>query len=308
MTIVKLTHRDVQRLTEDLFRRISEKSWPSPARVYGVPRGGIYIAYRLPDYTIVNDYPEFRPPNYTIVDDPKDALLFVDDIIDSGKTRDEYAKKYPGVPFYAMINKTDPQCPYLHDWVVFPWEHTHEAGFEDNVVRLLQYVGEDVSRGGLKETPSRVAKAWKYWCSGYNVNPSSVLKVFEDGAEKHDQMVTVKDIPFYSHCEHHLAPIFGTVTISYIPDGKIVGLSKLSRLVDVFARRLQVQERLTDQIADSLFEHLNPLGVGVLVKARHLCMESRGVCQQGHHTITTALRGVIKSEPETRQEFLKFAV
>ena len=131
--------------------------------------------------------------------------------------------------------------------------------------------------------------------------------MFEDGAEKHDQMVTVRDIPIYSHCEHHLAPIFGTVTISYIPNGKIVGLSKLSRLADMYARRLQVQERLTDQIADALFEHLEAKGVGVVIKARHMCMESRGICQQGHHTVTTALRGAMKDEPDTRAEFLRLA-
>ena len=107
--------------------------------------------------------------------------------------------------------------------------------------------------------------------------------------------------------EHHLADIFGTVTIAYIPNGKIVGLSKLSRLADMFARRLQVQERLTNQIADALEEHLQPKGVGVIVRARHLCMESRGICQQGHHTITSALRGVLKDKPEARAEFMELA-
>ena len=159
----------------------------------------------------------------------------------------------------------------------------------------------------LLVTTIRVAKAWVHWCSGYGKDPASLLKVFEDGAENHDQMVTVKDIPIYSHCEHHLAPIFGTVTISYIPNGKIVGLSKLSRLADMFARRLQVQERRTEQIADALYEHLEAHGVGVVIKARHMCMESRGVCQQGHHTITTALRGAIRDEVETRAEFLQLA-
>lgn len=174
---------------------------------------------------------------------------------------------------------------------------------------LFQLEGspETSLREGLQETPQRVAKAWEFWCSGYDKDPAEILKVFEDGAENHDQMVTVKDIPIYSHCEHHMAPIFGTVTISYIPDGKIVGLSKLSRLADMYARRLQVQERLTDQIADALHTHLKPKGVGVLIKARHMCMESRGVCQQGHHTVTTALRGLLKEEPETRAEFLALA-
>lgn len=175
------------------------------------------------------------------------------------------------------------------------------------ISNLLHEIDPEPTRQGLRDTPQRVAKAWEFWTSGYHKNAKSLLKVFEDGAENYDQMVTVKDIPIYSHCEHHLAPIFGTCTISYIPHGKIVGLSKLSRLADMYARRLQVQERMTNQIADALWTHLQPLGVGVLIKARHLCMESRGTCQQGHHTITTALRGVIKDEPDTKQEFLETA-
>lgn len=178
---------------------------------------------------------------------------------------------------------------------------------EEIVKELLSMVGEDPERGGLKETPARVVKAWKHWTKGYDINPADILKEFEDGAQDVDQMVIVKDIPIYSHCEHHLAPIFGTATIAYIPNGKIVGLSKLSRLADCFARRLQVQERLTNQIADALQEHLNPIGVGVYIKARHMCMESRGICQQGHHTITSALRGAIKNDPASRAEFLAAA-
>lgn len=159
-------------------------------------------------------------------------------------------------------------------------------------------------REGLQETPDRVAKAWSEWTSGYGKDPAEILKVFDDGAEKYDEMVVVKDIPIYSKCEHHLADIFGTCTIAYIPDRKIVGLSKLSRLADCFSRRLQVQERLTVQIADAIQDNLNPIGVGVVIKARHMCMESRGICQQGHHTITSALRGALKDNPETRAEFL----
>jgi GTP cyclohydrolase I len=120
-------------------------------------------------------------------------------------------------------------------------------------------------------------------------------------------MVVVKDIPFYTHCEHHMTPFFGTATVAYIPDGKIVGLSKLARVVDAFARRLQVQERLTNQIADALQDNLKPKGVGVVVTARHLCMESRGIQQQGHETITSALRGVMRDLPEARAEFLNLA-
>lgn len=162
-------------------------------------------------------------------------------------------------------------------------------------------------RGGLVETPERVAKAWEFWTSGYNKSAADVLKVFEDGGENYDEMVLVKDIPVYSHCEHHLAPIFGTATVAYIPNGRIVGLSKLSRLVDLHGRRLQVQERMTNDIAEDLWTHLKPKGVGVLIRARHMCMESRGLCQQGHHTVTSALRGVLKEQPEARAEFLELA-
>jgi GTP cyclohydrolase I len=263
-------------------------------RAYGVPRGGVsaVLALKSAEQRIV------------IVDDPNDADCIVDDLVDSGTTMERYRQSYPDKPFFALIDKRkDPEM----GWVVFPWEKNEEGSFEDNVVRLLQFVGEDPARGGLLETPARVAKAWRYWCSGYEKDAAAILKVFEDGAERHDQMVTVKDIPIYSHCEHHMAPIFGTVTISYIPNGKIVGLSKLSRIADMFARRLQVQERLTDQIADALWDNLKPQGVGVMVKARHLCMESRGVCQQGHHTITTALRGAMLTQPEARSEFLRLA-
>lgn len=163
-------------------------------------------------------------------------------------------------------------------------------------------------REGLSDTPARMAKAWEHWTSGYNVDIAKLLKTFEDGAEDYNEMVLVKDIPIYSKCEHHLADIFGTATIAYIPNGRVVGLSKLSRVADAFARRLQVQERMTTQIADALDTHLQPIAVGVIVKARHMCMESRGICQQGHHTVTSALRGVFKTDPTARAEFLHLAM
>lgn len=173
------------------------------------------------------------------------------------------------------------------------------------IENLLSLIGEDPQREGLLETPDRVSRAWAFWCSGYGQNPSDVLKCFEDGAT--DEMVIVKDLPFYSKCEHHMADIFGTATIAYVPNGKIVGLSKLDRLLEIFARRLQVQERLTGQVADALMEHLAPKGAGVVIKARHMCMESRGISKQGAVTITSALRGVFKDEATTRAEFMAFA-
>jgi GTP cyclohydrolase I len=168
------------------------------------------------------------------------------------------------------------------------------------------------TRQGLTDTPHRVAKAWlDEWASGYGQDPGAVLKVFNDGGEQYDEMIVIRGIPVYSHCEHHMASIFGTATVAYIPSAvnqQIVGLSKASRLVDIFAKRLQVQERLTVQIADALNTHLQPTGVGVLLQCRHMCMESRGVRQPGVHTITSALRGAIKDQPATRAEFLAVAM
>jgi GTP cyclohydrolase I len=288
-----LTHASVANLATTLAARI-HRLLPEATKVFAIPRGGIPAALAV----------AYHHGDLQLVDDPAEADLFIDDIIDSGDTMHRWCDQYPGKPFFALIDKTEEDGDR---WVVFPWEETAEGGIEDNIKRLLQFVGEDPARGGLLETPRRVAKAWGHWCSGYGKNAADILKVFEDGAEKCDEMVIVKDIPIYSKCEHHLADIFGTVTIAYIPNGKIVGLSKLSRLADMFARRLQVQERLTNQIADALEEHLQPKGVGVIVRARHLCMESRGICQQGHHTITSALRGVLKDKPEARAEFMELA-
>lgn len=270
-------------------------------RIYGVPRGGIFAAYAV--------MAELQKMNIESVlcDEVADCHAIIDDLIDSGQTCDHYADKWPSKPFYALLHK-DQFGPDA--WISFPWERSEEGkdeGMEGNVTRILQYIGEDPKRGGLLETPKRVAKAWAHWTSGYNVDIASLLKTFEDGGENYDQMVIVKDIPIYSKCEHHLADIIGTATIAYIPNGKVVGLSKLSRVADAFARRLQVQERLTGQIADALVEHLNPVGVGVLIRARHMCMESRGICQQGHHTITSALRGVLKDDAQARAEFLRLA-
>lgn len=182
-------------------------------------------------------------------------------------------------------------------------QDAHEATIRN---LLGGIIGEDVNREGLQETPARVVKAWKHWTSGYHVDIAGLLKVFEDGAEGYDEMV-VRKTRIYSHCEHHLAPIIGDCTIAYIPNGRVVGLSKLDRLADAFARRLQVQERLTTQIADALMQHLEPKGVGVYVNARHMCIESRGVQQHSSDTVTSALRGVIKDDPAARAEFLALA-
>ena len=178
---------------------------------------------------------------------------------------------------------------------------------ENDWRRLLASLGEDPGRPGLIETPARVTKAWKHWTSGYGQDPVAVLKAFEDGAEEYNELIVVRNIPVYSHCEHHLAPFFGKATIGYLPKGKIVGLSKLTRLVDIFSKRLQVQERMTIQIANALMEVLEPKAVGVVVRCRHMCMESRGIRTTGEETITSAMLGGLRTNLALRTEFLALA-
>ena len=178
--------------------------------------------------------------------------------------------------------------------------------FEKLIRRELELIGEDPSREGLDRTPARVAKAMKFLTQGYN---SSAEEVVGEGVfkEAHDNMIMVRDIELYSLCEHHMLPFFGKAHVAYIPNGKIVGLSKIPRIVDVYARRLQVQERPTEQIAEGLCRVLKPSGVGVVVEAYHLCMMMRGVEKQNSKTITSALRGAFREDPKTRDEFLRLA-
>jgi GTP cyclohydrolase I len=175
---------------------------------------------------------------------------------------------------------------------------------EGLVAVLLKEVGEDPGRDGLERTPERVARAFRFLTSGYEQDPATILNnaLF---SVSYDEMVLVKDIDFYSLCEHHLLPFFGRVHIAYIPEGRIVGLSKLPRLVEMFSRRLQVQERLTMQIAETIESVLAPRGVGVVVEAIHLCMMMRGVEKQNTFAITSSMRGVFNSDSKTRAEFME---
>jgi GTP cyclohydrolase I len=174
---------------------------------------------------------------------------------------------------------------------------------EEHVRAILSSLGEDVGREGLSRTPHRVAKALEFLTKGYREDVGDVLNgaVFN---EKYSEMVVVKDIDFFSMCEHHMLPFFGCAHVAYIPNGKIVGLSKIPRIVEVFSRRLQVQERMTQQIADTLYASLNPDGVGVVIEARHMCMMMRGVEKQNSVATTSAMLGVFREDMRTRQEFL----
>lgn len=257
-----------------------------PFRVFPVNKNAMCIAL----------YMAGRHKKLTIVDSDAHAECALYDVLS------DLTPTNPSLPCYALYKPTD---AFTKDGVVFPWAST-----PTDVVRAqLSYLGEDPTRGGLLETPARVVKAWDEMYSGYTLDTDeqvkAILKCFEDGATGTDEMVLVTNIPVYSKCEHHMESIFGVAHIGYVPNGKIVGLSKLKRLVDVFARRLQVQERLTTQIADALDKHLEPQAVGVIIQAQHMCMEARGINVAGTKTTTSALRGAIKNEPDARAEFLQ---
>lgn len=262
------------------------------ASFYGIPTGGTkllaLVGQHIPDVAKATvDFPVAKGPA---------GLVLVDDLIDSGRTFRRWTKEYPGAHFQTFASRPA-------EWLVFPWE-VDEGGVdrssEDWVVRLLQSIGEDPEREGLKETPARVVKAWREWASGYDIDVPGLFKTFNEGGQ---ELVAVHGIPVTSKCEHHLADIVGVAHVAYIPNGKVVGLSKLARVVDAFSRRLQVQERMTQQIADAINDNLNPLGVAVLVQAAHHCMSTRGVRVHGALTTTSAVRGVFKTDAAARAEF-----
>jgi GTP cyclohydrolase I len=181
-------------------------------------------------------------------------------------------------------------------------ETAKQQEFEQAVKKILELIGEDTNREGLLKTPYRVAKAWEFLAAGYKQDPKQVLNdaLFQSS---NNEMVLIRDIEFYSMCEHHLLPIIGRAHVAYIPNGKVVGLSKIPRMVNIFARRLQIQEQLTEQIAHAIDEVISPKGVGVVIEARHMCMEMRGVEKINSTTTTSALRGIFIKNTDTRKEF-----
>ncbi len=184
---------------------------------------------------------------------------------------------------------------------------TESLGLQPLVREMLHRIGEDPEREGLLKTPERVDRAWAYLTSGYRADLKEIINgaIFsEETVGQHDEMVVVKDIEFYSLCEHHMIPFFGTIHVGYLPNLKVIGLSKIPRIVDVFARRLQVQERLTQQVASCLNEVLQPRGVAVVAEAKHMCMCMRGVQKQNSTTATSSMIGAFRANPQTRNEFL----
>lgn len=253
-------------------------------RLYGIPRGGQIVAGLTG----------------RAVDRIEDADVLVDDIVDSGRTRKEWAKYK--LPFWSLVDKI---AEGVTPWVHFPWEREPDVDVEHNVVRLLEMLGEDPNRDGLRDTPRRVIKSLRDLTSGYRQDPQEILaRVFD---VDHDALITLDHIEFTSLCEHHMLPFFGHAHIGYIPRAGrgVVGISKLARLVDCFARRLQVQERMTRQVAEAIQGKLDPVGVAVVIEAKHHCVCARGVGKQNSMMRTSTMLGVMREAHEARAEFLQ---
>jgi len=258
--------------------------------VYGIPKGGMIAASFL--------------LNNAVTYDPSQADIILDDLVDSGKTRDWALSNFPKAKFIALFDKQ--QELGLHNvWLSFPWERDVPfavESVEENVTRQLQYLGEDITRDGLADTPSRVVRSWKELYAGYSIDPKDLFTIFD--AEKYDEIVLLKNIEMYSMCEHHMLPFHGKAHIAYIADGSVIGISKLARLLEAFSRRLQIQERIGMQVTDALNRYLKPLGAACIIESSHMCMTCRGVQKQHSVMVTSSLTGRFKEDASARNELM----
>ena len=258
--------------------------------IYGVPKGGMIVTSLLRRATVTTD--------------PSKATLILDDLIDSGRTRDYYLARYPSIPFEALFVKN----PNSTEWLVFPWESQHPGNggeidsVQSNITRLIEFLGEDPKREGLVDTPNRVINSWKEIYSGYSQSPEDYLTTFS--TDGYDQIILSKDIEFYSMCEHHMLPFTGRAHIAYIPNERIIGISKLARLLEVYSRRLQIQERIGDQVTTALMHFLQPRGAACILEATHMCMQMRGVNKQQSTMVTSSMRGLFFDDPRSRSELM----
>ncbi len=254
-----------------------------------IPNGGNMVAVDLAE--------RLKLPIVTIQEKSTQELstsknyLWVDDLVDSGKTWESFGK-----PDLAVLH-VKPHSPRpdfwvqeLDAWIVYWWEGDNQGSIQSNITRLLEFIGEDPTREGLIETPNRMVRSWEELYAGYKKDPSDLFTTFEpDG---YDQIVLLKNIELYSNCEHHMLPFYGKAHVAYIPNGRVLGVSKLARLVDLFARRLQIQERIGEQVTSTLMDYLHPKGAACIIEADHMCMRMRGCRKQGSTMVTSSLKGV----------------
>lgn len=282
------------------------KNYKNVRGIYPIPQGGVPLGIALSErlkIPIVDKSTAQKSINY----------LIVDDLIDSGRTIQPW-KNYPiavlGFKPSSIASELITYSNYFfnyfrfnNEWVHFWWEKEPEKDIEENIVRILEYIGEDPNREGLVETPKRVVKSWQSLFSGYSQNPEDVLKTFNE--DNSDEMILLKDITLHSTCEHHMLPFTGKAHIAYIPDGKVLGVSKLVRLLEIFARRLQIQERICDQVTEALMNHLKPIGAACILEAKHSCMSARGVEQQNSIMVTSSLKGAFLKKASARAELMQ---
>jgi len=305
-----LTFSQVYNMVEDICHSVVE--YP-PDVIVGVSRGGIYPAMKVQSLLaqLTGKQIDFRivdPFSTKWMDDFHDEkILVIDDIWDTGATlkfiQYEAEKRKLDLQAYALFVKT-PDEVKKEIWYQFPWETNGDesGGRKQATVALLRSIGEDPLREGLRDTPKRVAKMWDELTCGYKQDPKALLGA-SFSSESYDEMVFLKDIRFYSMCEHHMLPFYGVVHFAYIPDKRVVGVSKIARLVECFSKRLQIQERMTMQIGKTFEEVVAPLGVGVVVEGVHLCMMIRGVKKENAKMITNYLGGSFR-EAAVKAEFL----
>ena len=262
-----------------------------------IPRGGAAVATYLSA--------RLNLPLIAISDRDENTLV-VDDLIDSGRTRSEYMDN----DFACLFVKKNCPAQYyptyycvsdVSDWIKFWWETKNET-IQDNITRILQYIGEDSNREGLIDTPNRIVRSYDHLFKGYKQDVSDLITVFE--SDGYNQIVLLKNIEMYSMCEHHMLPFYGRAHVAYIPNKKIIGISKLARITDMFARRLQIQERIGDEVTSVLMEYLDPLGAACIIEATHLCMRMRGVSKQNSTMVTSSLKGVFMEDARAREELM----
>ena len=303
--IIQYTWSDFDSDVEQIVSILREKG-KGYACVYGVPRGGGLLAYALR-----------KELGYCIVNNPEmlsKKVLIVDDIIDSGMTR----KKFKEFDFLSLHTKSKTPASInriswtfsLHsvnkkDWVNYPWEEKGaQFGPTDAVTRLIEFMGDDPQREGLKETPTRVVNMLKFLSSGYREKLEDTIKIFT--LDKGDEIILLKDIEIYSLCEHHMLPFFGKAHIAYIPNNnRVIGVSKLARILDTISHKLQIQERIGEEVTYALMTYLKPKGAACIIEAQHMCMMMRGVQKQNSVMVTSSLKGVFLEDQRARNELME---
>ena len=258
--------------------------------VYGVPRGGVPLAAALSQRLL-----------WKLTEEPTCNTLIVDDVVDSGKTRLRFRENdFASIHIKEVTPPENYPTIWLHKedcFIDYPWE-VGETTIEDHITRMLEYIGEDPSRSGMRDTPDRVVKSWGELFEGYRQDPEKLIKTFRDDRVQFGGLVYLKDIEFYSTCEHHWLPFHGTAFIAYIPNGPVIGASKLGRILDLYARRFQMQERIGEQVTNALMRYLDPLGAACLTEARHLCIACRGIKQQRSIMGYSSMKGVFLESSE----------